>query len=249
MIGNRRLRAKGREIMNNKSGASNGSADGGSILEALPHETIKRIERGATRMNFARGQEIIARADERDDAYILVSGRARVTVFSATGKAVNFRRINPGDIFGEFAAIDGEKRSASVEAVEPCTLLCMSAGFFHEMMESDTAFMNAVLNHLVRQLRSMTARIVEFSTLAVTNRIHCELLRMARLALNGNGEYEITPAPTHLEIAGRISTHREAVSREISRLKHLGIIERRGRSLVVTDFTRLERMVHEASGE
>ncbi|MGB0087031.1 MAG: Crp/Fnr family transcriptional regulator [Rhodomicrobiaceae bacterium] len=236
--------------MNGRSiGVKNGSRGGASILDSLTAETIRRIERGATRMTFGKGQEIIARADDYDDAFILVSGHARVTIFSATGKAINFRRINPGDIFGEFAAIDGDKRSASVEAVESCTVLCMSSKFFHELMESDSAFMNAVLNHLVKQLRSMTARIVEFSTLAVTNRIHCELLRMARLALNGNGEYEITPAPTHLEIAGRISTHREAVSREISRLKHLGILERRGRALVVTDFPRLERMVHEASGE
>ncbi len=227
----------------------NGARAGHSILNSLSAETLKRIERGGTRTTWQKGQEIIRRSDDYDDVFILMSGLARVIVFSATGKAVNFRRIDPGDIFGEFAAIDGDRRSASVEAVEPCTVLSMSSSFFREMMQTDHAFMNAVLNHLVRQLRSMTARIVEFSTLAVTNRIHCELLRMARSARNGNGEYEITPAPTHLEIAGRISTHREAVSREISRLKNLGIIERRGRALVVKDFPRLERMVHEASGE
>jgi CRP-like cAMP-binding protein len=116
-------------------------------------------------------------------------------------------------------------------------------------MEADPAFMNAVLVHLVAQLRALTGRVVEFSTLAVTNRIHSELLRMARTAHNGGTVHEINPAPTHSEIAGRISTHREAVSREISRLKQLGVIERRGRALVVTDLGRLERMVHDACGE
>ena len=125
----------------------------------------------------------------------------------------------------------------------------MSSAFFRELMERDSAFMSAVLNHLVGMLRSLTLRIVEFSTLAVKNRIHSELLRMARDSRDASGAYLISPAPTHSEIAQRISTHREAVSREISRLKQLGIIERRGRVLAVKDFERLQRMVDEASGD
>ena len=219
------------------------------LLERISAESLKKIEKHAKRLSFTKGQEIIARSEELNDAYILTGGLARVRVFSAHGKAVGFRRINPGDLFGEFSAIDGNKRSASVEAVTNCAVLSMSSSFFRELMESDPAFMSAVLNHLVGMLRSLTARIVEFSTLAVKNRIHSELLRMARDTGGGNGAYLINPALTHWEIAQRISTHREAVSREISRLKQLGIIERRGRGLAVKDFERLERMVHEASGE
>jgi CRP/FNR family transcriptional regulator, cyclic AMP receptor protein len=219
------------------------------LLERISGESLKKIDKYAKRMTYAKGQEIIARSEELNDAYILVSGLARVQVFSANGKAVGFRRINPGDLFGEFSAIDGDKRSASVEAVTNCGVLCMSSSFFRELMETDPVFMNAVLTHLVGMLRSLTARIVEFSTLAVKNRIHSEILRMARDTSDGSDVYLINPAPTHSEIAQRISTHREAVSREISRLKQLGIIERRGRVLAVRDFERLERMVHEASGE
>ncbi|HEY7646801.1 MAG TPA: Crp/Fnr family transcriptional regulator, partial [Hyphomicrobiales bacterium] len=159
------------------------------LLSKVSEETLKQIERRAKRLNISKGQEIISRWAEQDDVYLLQSGLARVIVFSASGKAVNFRRVDPGDIFGEFAAIDGESRSASVEAVEPCTLLCMNAVSFRELMERDPVFMHAVLEHLVRLLRQMTARIVEFSTLAVKNRIHCELLRMARAVENGTGEY------------------------------------------------------------
>jgi len=219
------------------------------LLKTASKQTLQRIEQEATQLSFAKGQEIITRSDDVDDVFILTSGLARVSVFSASGKAVNFRRLDPGDVFGEFAAIDGEKRSATVEVVEPCIVIAINSALFRELMENDPAFMNAVLVHLVTLLRAMTSRVVEFSTLAVTNRIHSELLRMARTVENGSGLHEISPAPTHSEIAGRISTHREAVSREISRLKQIGIIERRGRALVVSDFGRLERMVHDACGE
>lgn len=219
------------------------------LLERISPESLRRIEKHGKRLTYPKGQEIIARSEDLNDVYILIGGLARVLVFSANGKAVGFRRINPGDLFGEFSAIDGDKRSASVEAVTNCAVLAMSAGFFRELMETDPVFMSAVLSHLVGMLRALTSRIVEFSTLAVKNRIHCELLRMARESKDGNGAYLISPAPTHSEIAQRISTHREAVSREISRLKQLSIIERHGRVLVVKDFERLQRMVDEASGE
>jgi len=219
------------------------------LFERISSESVKKIERQAKRLSYAKGQEIIARSQELSDVFILVQGIARVLVFSANGKAVGFRRINSGDLFGEFAAIDGDRRSASVEAVTGCVVLSMSSSFFRELMESDPVFMNAVLNHLVGMLRALTSRIVEFSTLAVKNRIHSEIVRMARDTKDGKGAYLINPAPTHSEIAQRISTHREAVSREISRLKQLGIIERRGRVLAVMNLERLERMVDEASGE
>jgi CRP/FNR family cyclic AMP-dependent transcriptional regulator len=220
-----------------------------TLLGRISPESHKKIDKYAKRLNYAKGQEIITRSEELTDVFILVSGMARVLVFSAHGKAVGFRRINPGDLFGEFSAIDGDRRSASVEAITNCSVLSISSTIFNELMADDPAFMTAVLAHLVGMLRALTSRIVEFSTLAVKNRIHSELLRMARDSRDSGGTYLISPAPTHSEIAQRISTHREAVSREISRLKQLGIIERRGRVLAVKDFERLSRMVLEATGE
>jgi CRP/FNR family transcriptional regulator, cyclic AMP receptor protein len=219
------------------------------LLADMSEESLCRLEKQASRMSFAKGQEIIGRADASRDVFLLLSGQARVTYFSAGGKAVAFRRIDPGDLFGEFAAIDGAGRSATVEASRPATALSISAQLFWELMESDPAFMGSVMRHLVGLLRSLTARIVEFSTLGVKNRIHCELLRMAKKALEEGNKPELSPAPTHSDLAARISTHREAVSRELSRLTKLGIIERKGRSITVRDIERLERMVYEAGGE
>jgi CRP/FNR family cyclic AMP-dependent transcriptional regulator len=219
------------------------------LFQSVSETTIREIERKAKRLTFAKGQEIITRSGDQDDVFIMLSGIARVIIFSANGKAVNFRQIAQGDVFGEFAAIDGDKRSASVEAVDRCTVMSIDAPLFRSLMESDPALTQALLAHLVGLLRSMTARIIEFSTLAVRSRIHCELLRMARASSNGTGEYEIDPAPTHSEIAARISTHREAVSREISTLKQNGIIERRGRLFVVKKIDALQKMVDEAAGD
>jgi CRP-like cAMP-binding protein len=219
------------------------------LFKTASVKTIKRLDKEAYRRTFTRGDHIIVRSSQDTDVFILLSGQARVAIYSAHGKVVGFRQINPGDLFGEFAAIDGRERSATVEAVKASSALVISAALFKEMMETDPAFLSTVLTHLVNILRSMTARVVEFSTLAVRNRVHNELLRLTKAPADGNGLYQINPAPTHVEIAAQISTHREAVSREISRMKRLGLIERRGKSLIVKDYARLKKMVHEASGE
>jgi CRP-like cAMP-binding protein len=236
--------------MASENGEEGRSWIGGTLLgKSVSPATIERIEQSGIRHTYDKGQEIIGRADELKDVYLLVDGVARVIVYSASGKAVNFRRVEAGALFGEFSAIDGQNRSASVEAVEPCRAISIGATLFHDLMQKDQRFMLFVLSHLVAILRSLTSRIIEYSTLGVTSRIHTELLRMAHAAPGSGPQKEISPAPTHSEIAGRISTHREAVSREVSRLKQLGILERRGRSLIVRDVQQLEQMVRNASGE
>jgi len=95
--------------------------------------------------------------------------------------------------------------------------------------------------------------VVEFSTLAVNNRIHAELLRLARGQMTEPAvdvdAVMIPQLPTHQEIANRISTHREAVGRELARLEKLGLIARDGHALKILDVPHLARMVAEVKGE
>jgi CRP/FNR family cyclic AMP-dependent transcriptional regulator len=101
----------------------------------------------------------------------------------------------------------------------------------------------------VKTIRMLDRRVYEFSTLAVNNRIRAELLRIANLSPRKGKCAQIVPAPTHVEIASRVSTHREAVTRELTRLTRLGILERQGHVLVVKDVDRLALIVHDAVGE
>ncbi|MDX1485398.1 MAG: helix-turn-helix domain-containing protein, partial [Alphaproteobacteria bacterium] len=91
--------------------------------------------------------------------------------------------------------------------------------------------------------------VFEFSTLAVKNRIHAELLRLARRSGIEGNRASLSPAPTHSEIASRVSTHREAVTRELNAMAKDGLIARSGGGLVVTDVERLAEMVEEVTGE
>ena len=62
--------------------------------------------------------------------------------------------------------------------------------------------------------------------------------------VDGNSA-KITPSPTHLDIANRISTHREAVSRELSDLTKTGILKRSEGKLLIDNVAKLESLLEE----
>jgi CRP-like cAMP-binding protein len=220
-----------------------------AIFAGLPQETLERIRKRCRWRRYEPGEPIVDYLDTSDEVFFITSGEVRVTIYSLAGKAVSFRDLGPGNVFGEYPAIDGGPRSASVEARTSSLLASMPAAAFRELLQAEPAVALALLTQFVTTIRSLTTRVYEFSTLAVNNRIQAELLRLALTVPREGKSARIVPAPTHVEIANRISTHREAVTRELNRLSRNGIIERQGSALLVKDVDRLATMVHETTGE
>jgi CRP/FNR family cyclic AMP-dependent transcriptional regulator len=225
------------------------SLRGMRILKCASTQTLNKVESLCSWRHYQTGESIIDYRDHSDDVFLIGSGKVGVTIYSLTGRVVSFRELGAGEIFGELAAIDGGPRSASVEARADSLVASMSAATFRELLQADPSVAQALLNHLVENIRGLTTRVYEFSTLAVANRIQAEVLRLAKLASRDGKAARIEPVPTHDEIASRVSTHREAVTRELNRLSRIGIVERHGRTLVVRDIARLAAMVHDATGE
>lgn len=95
-------------------------------------------------------------------------------------------------------------------------------------------------------MRRLTTRVNEFTNLDVRGRIHAELLRLARSDAGGENRGVISPVPTHAEIAARVSTHREAVTRELNRMERAGLLERRRGAFVLLDLAELSTSVEAA---
>ncbi len=186
---------------------------------------------------------IIAHDDMTREVFFVLEGGARATVYSEGGRAVAYRDIGPGDIFGELAAIDGKPRSASVVALDRVRVATLPEAAFRAIVSSRPGIAWALLAHLALQTRRMTERIYEFSTLIVRKRLVRELLRLAEGV--DIGKASINPAPTHADLAARISTHREAVSREMSALAKHKLVEKRGGVLVLCDVSELQALCRE----
>ncbi len=220
-----------------------------AIFARLSPEALKGVRQRCSFRRYEPGETIVGYLDQSDEVFFIISGDVRVTIYSLAGKAVSFRELAPGEVFGEYPAIDRGPRSASVEALTSCLIATLPGADFRELIETEPVVALAMLPQLVTKIRALTTRVYEFSTLAVSNRIQAELLRLASLGAKHGKGARIAPIPTHTEIASRVSTHREAVTRELTRLARIGVIVREKDTLVVTDLERLTEMVHAATGE
>ncbi len=196
--------------------------------------------------DYVHGEIVISHLDDDRDVFFVLEGRLRATLYSRNGYEVDYRDVGPGDLVGELAAIDGAPRSATVEALEPARLGRLPAAAFRELVKTHAGLNATLLEHLSAQIRRLTERVFEFSTLVVRDRLIHELLRLAETAGRQEGRVEIRPAPTQFELAHRISSHREVVSREMSGLAKAGLVVKRQGVLIVSDLEQLRGLIADA---
>jgi CRP/FNR family transcriptional regulator, cyclic AMP receptor protein len=216
-----------------------------ALLQGLAPERLDALARECAWRHFKPEQRIISRASTDRDLYFIVTGRVRVTTYSATGRQVTFRDFGAGEHFGEVAAIDGMGRSADVIGLASGLLASLSPSALHRLLREEPAVAEHLLRGLAGMVRRLSDRLIDLSTLGVHHRLHVELLRLAREAGVRDNRACLDPAPKHADLASQVSTYREQVTRELSALSRQGLLGKDGRSLLLLDVARLERMVEQ----
>ncbi|MEE9533585.1 MAG: Crp/Fnr family transcriptional regulator [Acidimicrobiia bacterium] len=215
----------------------------------LDGESLAEVASSCHFERFDAKRQIIAYQDDSGNVFFIVSGTVRVVIHSLSGKEISYRDLEGGEMFGELAAIDGEQRSASVVAVTETLLVAMPESAFREAIKIHPTVAEAVLQRLTRLVRLYSQRLYEMRTLDVQSRIRAELVRLAEDSLAEDNTATISPLPTSADIAARVNTRREAVSRELASLTRRCLIERRQKSLMIRDFAGLNQLVESMLGE
>ncbi|MEE8270815.1 MAG: Crp/Fnr family transcriptional regulator [Alphaproteobacteria bacterium] len=219
------------------------------IFVGLSPDELDALAKRVRWRRYGAKHEVFGHTDDSQDVYFVIEGSVRVSVYSHGGKEVSFRDLQAGEMFGELSAIDGQPRSAGVVTLTDTVLAAVTAGAFREMLADYPPVAMATLKRLTKLVRALSDRVFEFSALQVRNRIHAELLRMAGEQAGAGNTVLLSPAPRHADIASRVSTHREAVTRELNRMARAGMIERRGSDMVIRDVERLAEAVHAVMGD
>jgi CRP/FNR family transcriptional regulator, cyclic AMP receptor protein len=198
--------------------------------------------------HYYSGEHIVGYRENTNHTFFIVQGEIRITYYSSSGHEVILCDLPAGEMFGEVTAIDGLARSALVIAKTDSIAASMSAPDFLNLLQSNPNISLAILRRLAGQVRRLTERVFDYSTLSVRNRIHIQLLRLAKRQTVAPNMGVISPAPTHTELANLLSTHREAVTRELNALARAKLIIRKSHDLHILDIAKLKRMVEEARG-
>jgi CRP-like cAMP-binding protein len=216
------------------------------LFRSLDADAIRRLDSQCIWRRAKAEEWVIDYQDESRDLFIVAQGHVRVMIRPISGRDTILRDIRDGEYFGELAAIDGQPRSAGIVAVTNSVIARMPPAVFRETVHTRPDVCDQLLALLTSQIRGLANRVNEFNVLDVRHRIYAELLRMSRPTQGSEPQAILSPPPTHAEIAARVSTHREAVSRELKSLERNGILERRRGALVLLKPTHLAELIERA---
>jgi CRP/FNR family transcriptional regulator, cyclic AMP receptor protein len=214
------------------------------LFKSLSDEAIRRLDTQCVWRRAKAKDFILHYRDGGSDLYFVVQGHVRVLIQAISGRQSVLRDIRSGEYFGELAAIDGLPRSAAIVAITDSIIAKMPAGVFREAVHNHSDVCDQLLQLLAAQVRALANRVNEYSTLDVRRRIYAELLRLCRPAKKGGAvETLISPPPTHAELAARVSSQREGVTRELNKMEAAGLLRRRRGALVIVDAARLAKLI------
>jgi CRP/FNR family transcriptional regulator, cyclic AMP receptor protein len=202
------------------------------LFSDLEEPELERFSRVAVARSFPAGTRVFHEGDHSDACYIVRDGSFRVTREHSDGRAITLASLGPGDIFGELAMLDGEVRSASVEALSDGELLALPAGEVRALLARHPEITVKLIAALVRRLRTANERISRQSFQTVPSRVAGVLLQLvAEEAPRGGDGSEVTIRMNQADLAQLAGTSRESVSRFLAELERSGIV-RPGRGRV-----------------
>jgi CRP/FNR family transcriptional regulator, cyclic AMP receptor protein len=204
------------------------------LFSELSRDDLEQISRVAVARNYPRGVRVFHEGDRSDACYIVRSGDLRVTREHSDGRAIALATLGPGDIFGELAMLDGEARSASVEALSECELLALPAGDVRRMLQSSSEITVKLVVALTRRLREANERIARQSFQTVPSRVAGVLSQLTAEETPLEDRDGITIRMTQADLAQLAGTSRESVSRFLAVLERAGVVHvGRGRVTVL----------------
>src|SRR5262245_26108498 len=217
--------------------------DGVKILRSLTAEARRRLAAQCKWRHVEPRQQIVGQEEDNPTVFFLTAGKATAAVFSENGMRVTFRDIGAGEVFGEFAAIDGGAQAATVEAVTRCIVTTMPADAFWQLLYREPTVMAALLKRVTAQARQLSKKVYDFATLPAGRRVQAELLRLGESSPTTLGKAVLYPAPSDAEIAAQVASTRETVNRQVGEMIEAGIVERRGRTMIIIDVEKMRQFI------
>lgn len=199
----------------------------------LKDELLRAI---ATRGGLRRypAQTVLVHEDDRSDSlYILLEGRVKIYGSSPNGREIVYNTHGPGEYFGEMT-LDGGPRSASVMTLEPCECIVVPGAEVREFLATHPDFAMHLIVKLIGLVRRSTHNVKRLALEDVYSRV-ARLLDELAVPLEGGapGERIVTERLTQQDIADRVGSSREMVSRIFTQLTQGGYVVLEKRQIVL----------------
>jgi CRP/FNR family transcriptional regulator, cyclic AMP receptor protein len=205
------------------------------LFAGLDDQELESIYAIARKRTYPKGSFILLEGDAGDAFYLILAGEVKVVTQGADGREFILAVQRPGDFFGEMSLFDGQSRSASVVTTEDSTCLILSKQEFLAQVKHSPAILFKFLVTLCQRFRESDKKLRDLALLDVPHRVCKALVTLGEqvgMASDG-GDLIIPKRPTHQDVANRIGSSRETVTRVFNDLEKQGYISLLGRKVVI----------------
>lgn len=206
------------------------------LFHALEPAAREKLAACLVERRFKGGQRIFARGDPGSCLFLVARGEVRLGLAAADGREVLLALLEPGQIFGELALLDGLSRSADADARGACLLLALDRRDLLPVLRRSPEAAVELLELVCHRMRAATARIEATSLLPVPARLARLLLARADLA---NGSARIAAPPSQADLGRLAGVSRQKVNLHLGRWLADGVLAREGPALVIRERERL----------
>ena len=214
-------------------------------FSALAEEDLGQVVDVTVPRSFGAGEVVFREGDEGDTCYIVRVGQARAVREHSDGRSITLATFGPGEIFGELAMFDDERRSATIEAIDETEAMAILGADMRRLLRAHPDIAVKMLGGLARRLRETNERLARQSFQTVQSRVASVLADMVATARSqGAGENDVLITATQSDLAQLAGSSRESASRFLAVLERAGVITQGRGRLVVHEPARLEGYVY-----
>lgn len=190
------------------------------LFSGLSDDDLATIERHTTRKRYRKNTVIIERGDEAHTFYLVIEGRLKVFIAGEDGREIVLNDLGPGDYMGELALLGDTPRTASVVTQEDSEFLILTKQSFLKFVSDYPEITLTMMRDLAKRVADLADEVSSLALLDVYGRTVKLLNENAR----EEGDRLITDRFTHQEIANRVGSSREMVSKILKDLRVGGYI-------------------------
>jgi CRP/FNR family transcriptional regulator len=214
-------------------------------FEQLGPAELSAVAAVAVPRSFEAGETVFREGDASNTCYVVREGHARAIREHPDGRQITLATFGPGDIFGELAMFDDERRSASVEAIDDLDALAILGGDMRRLMHEHAEIAVKLAVALVRRLRAANERLARQSFQTVQSRVAAVLAQLVEQArTEGAGPRDVQITATQADLAKLAGSSRESASRFLAVLERAGVISQGRGRLIVHDPAALQGYVY-----
>jgi CRP-like cAMP-binding protein len=214
-------------------------------FEQLGLSELNAVAAVAVPRSFAAGEAVFREGDASSTCYVVRDGHARAIRAHPDGRQITLATFGPGDIFGELAMFDDERRSATVEAIDDLDALAILGGDMRRLMYEHAEIAVKLAVALVRRLRAANERLARQSFQTVQSRVAAVLAQLVDQAVGeGAGPRDVQITATQADLAKLAGSSRESASRFLAVLERAGVISQGRGRLIVHDPAALQGYVY-----